>query len=311
MVPSRPYTAPWCEDDSDALAEKISALSKQLKGHPDLNNFTRKAAIMTVVDTLKYEATWPKVTSSEEVLQDVLAATWDGTGATEIPNVMWDADGENTTVEEAHKQVAQSMLALKYLWDLPSGHTLTEENIKIAHGVLTANAGSEGKLMNAGIYRTKPCHAVGRNGSKNFLAPEDIASSMEKLVASLAKATPSAATAARFCYNFLAIHPFSDGNGRLVRFLVAWMMRSAGMPFPISIGQGNSARKRWLRAVTRNDSLRGLDWLEILILESCLNRWNTFSLEVNMQPKVEEEKKSSGCSYLKLFAVCMRPFPST
>lgn len=306
MTRSRPSSAPWCEDDSDSLAEKISALKNQLHGHPKLDSFIRRAAIMTVVDTLKYECTWPSK-PSEEVLQDVLAAMWDGT-TVEIPSVMWEAEGENATVETARKQVSQSMLALKYLWDLPSDHIMTEQNIKVAHGLLMANAISEGEPMNAGSYRTKSCHATGTMGGKDFSPPEDIASSMERLVASLANSTASGATAAKFTYNFLAIHPFSNGNGRLARFLVAWMMRSAGMPFPISIGQGKSARKHWLKAVTRNDSNRGLDWLETLILQSCLNRWINFSLQVNMQLGVEEETISSGCSFLDLFAVCMRPF---
>lgn len=277
---SRPSSAPWCEDDSDSLAKKISALKNQLQAHhPKLDSFIRRAAIMTVVDTLKYECTWP-ADASEEVLEDVLAAVWDGTHV-EIPSVIWGAEGEDATVETARKQVSQSMLALKYLWNLPSDHTLTEENIKVAHGLLMANAISEGEPMNAGSYRTKSCHATGTLRGKDFVATEDIASSMEVLVASLATSPPSAATAAKFCYNFLAIHPFSNGNGRLARFLVALVMRSAGMPFPISIGQGKSARKHWLKAVTRNDANRGLDWLETLILQSCLHRWISFSLQVN------------------------------
>jgi Fic family protein len=304
MPRSRPSSAPWCEDDSDSLAEKISVLTDQLQRHPKLASFIHKAAIMTVVDTLKYEVTWPSILS-EDVLQDVLGAIWDG-AAVEIPSVMWDAEGDNTNVEEARKQVSQSMLTLKYLWEIPSAHRLTEGNIKEAHALLMANAISDGEPMNAGTYRSKPCHATGTIGGKDFYSPGEIVSSMENLVADLAKSTPSAATAAKFCYRFLAIHPFSNGNGRLARFLVAWIMRSAGMPFPISIGQGKNARKHWLKAVTRNDSLRGLDWLETLILESCLNRWINFSLEVNMQLDMEEEKDSSGCSFLNMFAVCMR-----
>ena len=71
MTQSRPSSAPWCEDDSDSLAEKISVLRNQLQDHPKLNSFIRRAAIMTVVDTLKYECTWPSK-PSEEVLQDAL-----------------------------------------------------------------------------------------------------------------------------------------------------------------------------------------------------------------------------------------------
>ena len=221
---------------------------------------------------------------------------------------MWDAEGEDATVDSARKQVSQSMLALKYLWDLPFDHTLTVENIKVAHGVLMTNSISEGEPMNAGNYRTKPCHATGNIGGKDFLPPEEIASSMEVFVASVAKSTPSATTAAKFCYKFLVIHPFSNGNGRLARFLVAWMMRAAGMPFPISVGQGKNARKHWLKAVLRNDSTRGLDWLETLILESCLNRWIHFSLLVNNVQQLgvteEQQQLSSGGSFLDLFAVC-------
>lgn len=296
MTQSRPSSAPWCQDDSATLAEKISVLTNNLRGHPKLNAFSSRAAIMTVVDTLKYEATWPSK-PSEEVLQEVLGALWDGAEA-EIPDVTWDAEGENATVEEARKQVSQSMLTLKYLWNLPSGHTLTAENIKVAHSILMAGAISEGESMNAGNYRTKPCHST---GGIDFHPPGEIATAVEGLVASLATSTPCAATAARFCYQFLVVHLFSNGNGRLARFLVAWIMREAGLPFPISIGQGKNARKHWLQAVRRNDSMRGLEWLETLILESCLNRWINFKLQVNMQLESEERDGNgihSGCSFL-------------
>ena len=303
MGQERSSSAPWCDDDSRSLAAKLSVLTHQLQNHPDLGNFTRRAAVMTVVDTLKYEKTWPDI-ASEEDLQQVLYEIWDGAAAGD-PNVKWEAEGECTTTEEARKQVSQTMLALKYLWDLPLKHMLTEENIKVAHGILMADAISEGELMNAGTYRTKPSHAPGSLGGIDFLPPEQIVSSMEKLVADLAKKKIfSARTAAIFCYRFLIIHPFSNGNGRLVRLLVAWIMRSAGMPFPISIGQGKDARKRWMSALKRNDSQRGLGWLEILILESSLNRWINFSLQVNNQL---EDKYSSGCSYLDLYSSCIPP----
>ncbi|KAK3745081.1 hypothetical protein QZH41_002615 [Actinostola sp. cb2023] len=52
---------------------------------------------------------------------------------------------------------------------------------------------------------------------------------------------------ARFVYGFLELHPFSDGNGRTVRLLYAYLMESGGVPFvphvtsqPAIIGRGSA-----------------------------------------------------------------------
>ncbi|KAK3746856.1 hypothetical protein QZH41_000047 [Actinostola sp. cb2023] len=52
---------------------------------------------------------------------------------------------------------------------------------------------------------------------------------------------------ARFVYGLLELHPFSDGNGRTVRLLYAYLMESGGVPFvphvtsqPIIIGRGSA-----------------------------------------------------------------------
>ncbi|KAK3755403.1 hypothetical protein QZH41_008054 [Actinostola sp. cb2023] len=52
---------------------------------------------------------------------------------------------------------------------------------------------------------------------------------------------------ARFVYGFLELHPFSDGNGRTVRLLYAYLMESGGVPFvphitfqPTIIGRGSA-----------------------------------------------------------------------
>ena len=52
--------------------------------------------------------------------------------------------------------------------------------------------------------------------------------------------------AAWLMYELLAIHPFLDGNGRLTRLFLNWVLLSHGLPFPISFEEASST-KGWHR----------------------------------------------------------------
>jgi len=57
-------------------------------------------------------------------------------------------------------------------------------------------------------------------------------------------------TAARFSYRFVAIHPYSDGNGRVSRLLMNLILKSHGFP-PIYLKADSRGKKRYSFALKR------------------------------------------------------------
>ncbi|XP_057292751.1 fido domain-containing protein DDB_G0283145-like [Hydractinia symbiolongicarpus] len=61
-------------------------------------------------------------------------------------------------------------------------------------------------------------------------------------------------TGHKFFWNFLRIHPFHDGNGRMARLLFSYHMFWTGTPFAVCITSGKSrSRKHYNAAIKRED----------------------------------------------------------
>jgi Fic family protein len=79
--------------------------------------------------------------------------------------------------------------------------------------------------------------------------------------------------AAELAHRFSLIHPFDDGNGRMSRLLLNWVLLKCGAPFPCTIGFGvirRGARKRYfdeLHADNKCETQSGR-FLATLLVES-------------------------------------------
>jgi Fic family protein len=122
---------------------------------------------------------------------------------------------------------------------------LSEDLILKAHGVLMAGLKREdGVLVNAGQYRTTPAFA----GSHAFPPADTVRSSLLDLIHRYNKDSTSDdvdpfVLAAQLSYDFVAIHPFEDGNGRMCRLLLNMALLTHGVPFCSALGFA-SGRKR-------------------------------------------------------------------
>ena len=112
-----------------------------------------------------------------------------------------------------------------------------------AHALLLAEGG--------GVLRTTAVRA----GDTRFATPaKSVASLLEDLVVALRTLstrddlTP-VSKAAWAAYNFLSLHPFRDGNGRMARGLANMMLARSGVPFVVGFAASDAQRKAYRDAL--------------------------------------------------------------
>jgi Fic family protein len=126
-----------------------------------------------------------------------------------------------------------------------------EKVIKRIHGVLAENLiGKEWGALKSGEYRDGPCHT---GLELIYPAHENIPVAMKKWMRDSNKLMQSEENliinAARISYNFVAIHPFPDFNGRLSRIIMNMVLRVKEFPF-LAVLRGNAKGKhRYLTAL--------------------------------------------------------------
>ena len=90
--------------------------------------------------------------------------------------------------------------------------------------------------IHAGRYKTRPNGVITRYGTRfDYASPEETPALMSDLVDWYNKAEASGEfspveLAALFHYRYIRIHPFEDGNGRIARLLVNYILARQGWP---------------------------------------------------------------------------------
>lgn len=92
------------------------------------------------------------------------------------------------------------------------------------------------KLVKVGEYKTEPNHIETQSGEIFYFAePIETPAKMQELVEWFSSKAASVETntillAAEFHYRFVRIHPFDDGNGRIARLLMNYILMKYGFP---------------------------------------------------------------------------------
>ena len=116
--------------------------------------------------------------------------------------------------------------------------------------------------VHAGIYKTRPNSVITRTGDRfNYASPEETPALMTDLVQWYQEAEQSGRytlpeLCALFHYRYIRIHPFEDGNGRIARLLVNFILHRHGYPM---IVVKTADKENYLNALSDCDGFIGTE----------------------------------------------------
>lgn len=153
-----------------------------------------------------------------------------------------------------------------------SERPLTEYFIKILHQTLIREDYTVRKelpdgsvttyMIHAGQYKTRPNSVKTVTGEMfEYAAPEETSALMTDLIEWYNRAVEddnlsALELASLFHYRYIRIHPFEDGNGRIARLLVNFILLRAGYPMIIV---RSDDKDKYLSALNRCDVVVGLN----------------------------------------------------
>jgi len=220
-----------------------------------------------------------------------LLKTWEHQGEQAIREELKNTPTQTKKQEPpARREVLQHFLAAQYLCETPHA-VLTEEIIKATHSILTEGLlDDDGLPINPGNYRTEQISAKGHV----FIDPKFVASSMQRLVETFnylqQKKLDLFMLAGWLMAEFVTIHPFNDGNGRMCRLLMNYALRLNGLPFysPITTVKKQSKHylwvvknyQKWLQTENTKSKYGALYTFVATVVEE---DWENFSSNIEFQ----------------------------
>lgn len=146
-----------------------------------------------------------------------------------------------------HFEITGHNEAINWVIDLVKGDTeLTEKFIRELHVLLLKESSykdavtPEGKptrrKIEVGKYKTNPNHVITVTGETFYFAsPEETPAKMQELIEWFRNEKEKSDVnpvilASLFHYRFIRIHPFDDGNGRVARILMNFILMQFGYP---------------------------------------------------------------------------------
>lgn len=115
-------------------------------------------------------------------------------------------------------------------------------------------------VVHAGCYKTRPNSVITPSGERfEYASPEETPALMADLIAwynqaEAEKSMSPVELAALFHYRYIRIHPFEDGNGRIARLLMNYILTKHDYPMLVI---RSKAKKQYLDALGKADKIVG------------------------------------------------------
>ncbi|MCO5595231.1 hypothetical protein L7F22_049270 [Adiantum nelumboides] len=257
----------------------------------DLEAFRKHCATELVFLSCKLEQSVPPSLTREDVAADLEEAYDRCLEESEefcfLPcSSPWPSDGSQDDLAANKNQMIQHMKALCFLCYMGcQTEPLTPVVLQRAHSILLNKAtDAAGNALHSGIYRTHPAHSSGLV----FMEPLEISHAVEDALAKYVTSeqdTPGPdqqffiERVAQLYFKLIMIHPFTDGNGRLCRLLIAAALMREGVPFPVPMHNGHKKNRLHYMGVTGHaDTHLNTHRLQCYLLD-CVLLWLKCFLE--------------------------------
>lgn len=153
---------------------------------------------------------------------------------------------------DIHKPLTETFIRMLH-------HTLLREDY-IVHRNLPGGLQTS-YTIHAGCYKTRPNSVITRYGDRfEYASPEETPALMHDLVAWYNEAEKSGQytpmqLAILFHYRYIRIHPFEDGNGRIARLMVNFILARHGLPMMVV---RSSKKQEYLESLHKADTKVGV-----------------------------------------------------
>lgn len=192
-------------------------------------------------------------------------------GQTELLLLFGKVSGEASLKDFNDMKASEVSVKMMEEEALNSDHPLTQNFIRTLHHTLLREdytvyrnlPGGEttSYVIHAGCYKTRPNSVITRYGDRfEYASPKETPSLMSDLVdwynEEERKGIMSPVElAALFHYRYIRIHPFEDGNGRIARLTVNYILSRHGWPMVVV---RNRKKQEYLEALHKSDITIGL-----------------------------------------------------
>jgi Fic family protein len=197
-------------------------------------------------------------------------------------------------VIRSRREIIQHALALQHIIQKVAfdNQPLSEALIRETHEILTQGIPvyhQDGNSTPSSAYGGKYRKVIVGASSTNFVHPNKIPVVMKKFIADynmdLQRLEENSELdpfwlAAHYCNEFVNIHPFVDGNGRMCRLILnAILLKYAGVV--ISIGEHDAERKEYMDiAIRASTEMEGSGELALLVLKKATGRFRTLRKKI-------------------------------
>lgn len=176
-------------------------------------------------------------------------------------------------MQATRTQLLQHLIALQYITkDELLTRDLTVDDVLETHRIMMNNSmEKDGTLVHAGVFRSHNVRADNHVYSDGI--PLELRISCSNIInrfnSSIASGLCIVETSSKLFYDLITLHPFSNGNGRLCRLLVAYAIKRGGFPFTVPLTlHHRKSRNHYMKAILQGRQQNKLTQMNSLILVS-------------------------------------------